>query len=104
LLKINEEYPDWSEGKNVRVIGICTDLNGNMTGVKPLVYAHDISFEIYIDKNNDFKRAMNIPDLPYLIMIDGKTEVARSMGYCPDIAGFVNGGMDLQLAEVPGGK
>jgi len=104
LLEINEEYQEWLKATNVKVVGICTDLNGTRCDIKPLVYAHNIDFEVYIDKNNDFKRAMNIPDIPYLIMVDNHSENIKFMGYYPDIAEFINNKIDLQLAAIPVGK
>ena len=54
--------------KNVRVIGICLDVSGNMSNIKPFVYGNNIDMDVYIDKNGEFKRAMNIPDVPYNII------------------------------------
>jgi len=104
LLEINEEYQEWLKVKNVKVVGICTDLNGTMCDIKPMVYANNIEFEVYIDKNNDFKRAMNIPDIPYLIIVDNNSENIKLLGYNPDISELLDNKVDLQLAEVPVGK
>jgi cytochrome c biogenesis protein CcmG, thiol:disulfide interchange protein DsbE len=102
LLMVNEEYQDRLEGRNIKVVGICTDLNGTLQQVKPLVYANNISFEIYIDKNNDFKRAMNVSGSPYVILVDGNTNGdSRQIGYCINVEEFINGKIGFPLAVIP---
>ena len=56
--------------ENVRVIGICEDGIGRIDHVKPFVYGNCIDIEVFIDKNGDLKRAMNVPDTPFSIMCD----------------------------------
>lgn len=101
LLLVNETYQDYLKAKNIKVIGICTDLNGAIQQVKPLVYANNIDFDVYIDKNNDFKRAMNVTGSPYIILIgNNKNEDSRLIGYCSNIEELINEKFDLPLAVI----
>jgi peroxiredoxin len=88
-------------GGNVKIVGICTDTPGTMQSVKPFVYANNINFEIYIDKNNDLKRAMNVPETPATFLF-GKDNNSYSMymGNSDDVAQFITGNADQRLAKV----
>jgi len=80
---INEVYEDYLEEKNVKVIAICVDCIGNAQHIKPFVYGHDLNIEVYIDRNGNFKRSMNIPSVPYAILYDQKMNVTyRQLGFC----------------------
>ena len=75
LMMINEMYEDHLMAEGIKVIGICLDCAGQTQHVKPFIHGHDISFEVYIDKNGDFRRAMNVPDVPYTVLFDSKMNV-----------------------------
>ena len=57
-------------GENVRLVCVCVDCIGTTSHVKPFVYGKNWDVEVYIDKNGDFKRAMNVSDTPYTIVYD----------------------------------
>lgn len=78
---ISEIYTDWQDETNVEVIAIATDDARTRRRVKPLVNGKDWEFNIYIDENQDFKRALNVNILPYVIVVkDGKIIHTRT-GY-----------------------
>jgi peroxiredoxin len=71
------------QGKNVKIIGICSGEGGNVCHIKPFVAGRDWDMEVYIDTNDDLKRAMGIPDTPYTIVIDKDNKViCQYNGYC----------------------
>ena len=78
---ISEIYTDWQDETNVEVIAIATDDARTRRRVNPLVNGKDWEFKIYIDENQDFKRALNVNILPYVIVVkDGKIIHTRT-GY-----------------------
>jgi len=97
---INEEYGNGLKEKNVKVVGICTDNSGIMERIRPLVNGIGLDFEIYIDRNNDLKRAMNVPEIPYTLIIDPvKDFYCRYSGYCANIGELITGSIDQRLAK-----
>ena len=80
---ISEIYQDWQDETNVEVIAISTDDARTRRRVKPLINGKDWEFKIYVDENQDLKRALNINILPYVIIVkDGKIIHTRT-GYTP---------------------
>ena len=80
---ISEIYQDWQDETNVEVIAISTDDARTRRRVKPLINGKDWEFKIYVDENQDLKRALNINILPYVIVVkDGKIIHTRT-GYTP---------------------
>ena len=78
---ISEIYTDWQDETNVEVIAIATDDARTKRRIKPLVNGKDWEFEVYVDENQDFKRALNVNVLPYVIVVkDGKIIHTRT-GY-----------------------
>lgn len=83
LNMLNEVYEDFFREKGVRVLAICVDCTGSMQHVKPFVYGHDFNFEVFIDKNGDFKRSMSVPEVPYTLLFDQDMNIfCRHIGYC----------------------
>ena len=101
LFIINDGYENQLKWKNVKIVGICTDCPGTAQSIKPFVYGNDISFDIYIDQNNDLKRAMNVHETPYTILIDKeKNTCSMIMGYCANIVELINDKFDKRFAKV----
>ncbi len=68
---------------NVRIVCICIDCTGKTTHVKPIIYGKDWDVKAYIDKNGDFKRAMNVVNTPLTILYDTDNSViCQYAGYC----------------------
>ena len=43
--------------------------------MKPLVDNHDWDYEVLLDPNGDFKRALGIQMIPYVLIVDGKGQI-----------------------------
>jgi len=68
---------------NVSIVCICIDCTGKTTHVKPIIYGKDWDVEAYIDKNGDFKRAMNVINTPLTILYDtDQSVICQYAGYC----------------------
>jgi len=97
---LNEEYESNLKVKNVKVIGICTDCSGTMERIRPLVNGTGIDFEIFIDRNNELKRALNVPYVPFTIINDPNKDVyCRYIGYCFNVGDLITSTIENSLAN-----
>jgi thiol-disulfide isomerase/thioredoxin len=79
---ISEVYEEWQEETGVKIIAISIDQAQNINKVKPLVSNHGWEYEVLLDPNSDFKRALGCQMIPYTIIVDGKGEtVYKHNGY-----------------------
>ncbi len=75
LNAIADEYEDWQEETGVKLIAVSVDDTRSMSRVKPFVNGKGWEYEILLDPNGDFKRAMNIVNVPHTFIIDGKGNI-----------------------------
>ena len=75
LNNIAEVYDDWVEETGVKIIAISIDDARNMQKVRPYVDGQSWDYEVYIDVNHDFKRAMNVNNVPHTFLVDGNGKV-----------------------------
>ena len=78
LKAISEVYPDWQDETGMKLIAISTDQAQNANKVKPLVDENSWEYEILLDPNSDFLRAMGIQMIPHVLIIDGDGKIAES--------------------------
>ena len=82
LNNIAEVYEDWQDETNVKLVAISIDDSRSMMRVAPYVNASDWEYEIYLDPNGDFKRAMGVSTIPYTFLLNGKKEIIwQHQGY-----------------------
>lgn len=75
LNTIQEHYEDWQKETGVKLYAISTDDARNTAKVGPFVAGKAWDFSIYLDPNGDFKRALNVNNIPHTFLIDGKGEI-----------------------------
>ena len=84
LNAIAELYPDWQEETGVKLIAVSIDDTRSQVRVKPFVNGSDWEFEIYLDPNCDFKRAMNVNTVPHTFLYDSNYQlVYEHTSYAP---------------------
>ncbi len=82
LSAISEQYEDWQEETGVRVIAVSTDAGANSYKVKPLIKSKGWTYEVLLDSNGDFKRAMNVQPIPTVFVLTPKGKIVyRHTGY-----------------------
>jgi len=82
LTAISELKDEWF-GK-VRIVAISVDDARATAKVKSYVYGRKWPFEVYHDSNQELKRNLNISDIPYVLLVDGKGKILyRHSGYTP---------------------
>ena len=72
---IAEVYPDWQKETGVKLIAISTDDSRSSAKVATDVKSKGWEYEVYQDENQDFKRAMNVGDIPHTFVLNGKGEI-----------------------------
>lgn len=75
LNTIAEVYEDWQNETGVKLIAISIDDKRSSDKVKPLVDGNNWEYEILLDQNQDFKRAMNVNMVPHMFILNGKNEI-----------------------------
>jgi cytochrome c biogenesis protein CcmG/thiol:disulfide interchange protein DsbE len=71
LTAIAEVYSDWQKELGVKLIAISIDDSKTASKVKSTVDAKAWDYEVYLDINSDFKRAMNVNNVPHTFVVDG---------------------------------
>lgn len=84
LLAIADVYDDWVEETGVKLYAISVDDTRTAAKVAPFVNGRGWEYVVLQDINSDFKRAMNVPDVPYLCILNGKGEIVwQHSSYAP---------------------
>ncbi|WP_455095350.1 TlpA family protein disulfide reductase [Prevotella koreensis] len=82
LKAINEVYEDWVEETGVKLIAVSIDEAQNVNKVKPLVDSNGWPYEVLLDPNRDFSRALGIQTIPFTLIVDGSGNIAyKHNGY-----------------------
>lgn len=82
LSAISEVYEDWQEETGVKLIAISIDQAHNINKVKPLVDQLGWPYEVLLDPNSDFKRALGVQLIPYVLVVDGDGKIiGKHQGY-----------------------
>ena len=75
LNEIAEVYSDWQKETGVKLITISIDDSKTSVKVKPYVDSKSWDYEVYLDVNSDFKRAMNVVNVPHTFVLNGSGEI-----------------------------
>lgn len=72
----NENIEEWTEETGVKLVAVSVDNVRSMSRVAPFVNgrAWD-NIDFYLDPNEDFKRAMNVVNVPHTLLLDGKGNI-----------------------------
>lgn len=75
---ISEVYQDWQDETGMKVIIVSIDDGQNVAKVRPLVDSKGWEYEVLLDPNGDFKRAMNVQMVPSLFVLNADGTVVDS--------------------------
>jgi cytochrome c biogenesis protein CcmG, thiol:disulfide interchange protein DsbE len=79
---INDVYSDWVEETGVKLYAISIDNARSSKSVMPVVNGKGWEFEVLLDENSDFKRAMNVNVPPHTFIVDGQGQIVwQHVGY-----------------------
>lgn len=72
---IFEGYSDWQKETGVKLIAVSFDDTRSLAKVSTMVNAKGWDYEIYLDANSDFKRAMNVNICPHTFLVDNEGNI-----------------------------
>lgn len=78
LKAIHEVYGEWQEETGVKLIAVSIDEAQNVQKVKPLIDQNEWEYEVLLDPNSDFKRALGVNMIPAVFVIDGNGKIVDS--------------------------
>lgn len=93
LRAIADLYPDWQEETGMKMYIVSIDDAQNTSKVKPFVDAEGWDYEVLLDANSDFFRALGLQSVPHILVVDGKGKIAYTH------SGYTDGSED-QLIEI----
>lgn len=71
LTAINEKLPDWQKETGVQLIAVSIDDSRSSAKVAPFISGRGWDFKVVLDANGDFKRALNVVNVPHIFLYDG---------------------------------
>ena len=79
---INEVYEEWQEETGVKIFAVSIDQAQNINKVKPLVSNHGWEYDVLLDPNSEFLRAVGGQMIPYTLVVDSKGKIVyKHSGY-----------------------
>ena len=72
---ISYDYEDWVEETGVKLYAISIDDARSMRIVEPRVNGKGWEYDVLLDPNQDFKRAMNVNNPPHTFILDGERNI-----------------------------
>ena len=72
---INDQYEDWQDETGVKLIAISIDDERSSATVRSMSAGRDWPYDIYLDKNQNLKRALNVVNVPHTFLLNGKGEI-----------------------------
>lgn len=84
LNTIAEEYEDWQDESGVKLVAISIDDARNTAKVAPFVNGQNWDYDVYLDANGDFKRAMSVNTVPHTFLLNENKEIVwQHNSYAP---------------------
>lgn len=70
LNTMSESYADWQKETGIKIYAVSIDDTRTKSKVKPLVKSSEWGYEVILDENSAFKRAMGVNNPPHTFIID----------------------------------
>jgi cytochrome c biogenesis protein CcmG/thiol:disulfide interchange protein DsbE len=84
LNAVNEVYADWVEETGVTLIAVSIDDEKTKASVAPYVNGKSWEYQIWMDTNSDFKRAMGVNNVPHTFLLDAEGNIVyQHNNYAP---------------------
>lgn len=78
LNTIHDMYIDWQDETGVKLVAVSIDDQRTANRVVPYVDAQGWEYDILLDPNGEFKRAMGVNNVPHTFLIDGNGKIVYS--------------------------
>lgn len=84
LNAIADVYEEWQEETGVKLVAVSLDKTDRLGTVKNKVNGGSWEYQVLLDQNGDFKRAMNVGNVPHTFILNGKGEIVwQHTSYSP---------------------
>lgn len=80
---INDRLPAWKKSATFKFVAISLDDARTTAKVRSFVKGKGWDFDYFTDPNNDLKRALNINNIPYILIIKKGAVIYQHTGYIP---------------------
>lgn len=94
LEAIGEVYDDWRAETGVKLVAVSIDDAQNAMKVGPAARAKGWEYEVLLDPNSDFKRALGANMVPAVFVVDGNGAITFSR------TGYTSGSEEHLIEEV----
>lgn len=85
LKAIKEVYSKWQSELGVELVAVSIDDAKTKSRVKPQVSGSDWKYTILLDENHELKRAMNVVNVPYTVILYKGKIMFKHSNYTPGI-------------------
>lgn len=75
IAAIAENLEDWQKETKLNFIAISVDDSRSKARVPNLINAKNWTFDVYIDENGDFQRALNVLNVPHTFILDANGKI-----------------------------
>ncbi len=99
LSNIQTVYDDWKANYNLQLVAVTVDNAKNTMKVKPFVDGKGWDYDVLFDSNEDLKRALNAPSVPYTVLLDKTGKIVYTHN------GYVEGDefeLEKKIKEIAG--
>ena len=83
LDEMNDLQEEWKKNISMEIVAVSVDDSRTQKRVKPLIKGKEWNYNVLLDTNQDFKRAMSIANVPYTIVVKNGKVVYIQNGYVP---------------------
>lgn len=70
-----ELYDDWIEETGVKIIAVSIDDQRSVSRVAPFVNSSGWEYDVLLDSNKEFSRAMQVINVPHTFLVDGDGKI-----------------------------
>lgn len=85
LNAIHDVYADWQKETGVELIAVSIDDAKTVKRVKSLVGGKSWEYEVLYDDNHELKRAMNVSNVPFTVVVYKGKIVYKHLSYAPGV-------------------
>lgn len=93
LRAIADVYDDWRDETGMKLFLVSIDDAQNTSKVRPMVDAEGWDYDVLLDPNSDFFRAMGLQAVPHVMVVDGDGRIVHSH------SGYTDGA-ETELIEI----
>lgn len=94
LSAIADVYEDWQQETGVKLVAVSIDEGQNTEKVRPFVESKGWEYEVLLDPNSNFRRALGVNLIPHVVLLDGKGKIVLSR------SGYTEGGEEKLIERV----